>query len=244
MSHILLTILFAVSAVLCDSARAQGVVSVQETPAAQEEVPVRKTGAVRKVPEVVEAPDPADWYLAVGAGLSSTDALDWREGDVIGNIEVQKGANYAGALGFKVSEYLSTELEVSYRTARFDELSVIRSPSSDLGGGEDKVWGGMLNVNIVPFPGLDLTPFLTVGMGIGRHDVGIAPVTPIPGVAGVSDVAWMFAYQWGLGLNYDLKQDRQLWLGWRYFATQRPEIGATEFEYASHEIRIGMRQHF
>ena len=108
-------------------------------------------------------------------------------------------------------------------------------------------------------PGSPWSPFVGGGLGVARislNDVAITSLTllgvPIPLASPVplaDDDDWVFAYQVGAGIGYEVTPTTTISLGYRFFATADPDftgVDGTPFdaEYRSHNIEIGLRISF
>ena len=182
-------------------------------------------------------------FISGSFGLSIPNTADWNEApNLLGDIEFEKTTSFAGALGIRLSSYFSTEAEFSYRNTGLDELTVKNTGSAELND-DAKTWAGMLNAYLHIMPGSRISPYAMVGAGVARYQIDIDPVTGL-GVTGASGTDTVAAYQWGGGLNYNMSENSQVWLGYRFFGTDRPVINTTELDYTVHEIMLGYRRHF
>ena len=92
-------------------------------------------------------------------------------------------------------------------------------------------------------------PYLGIGLGGAR--VSAKGTEPTSG-AFVDDSDMVFAYQLAAGIGYAVSKGITIDLGYKYFATAKPEFdftadfggGKAEAEYASHNIFLGLRYGF
>ena len=90
-----------------------------------------------------------------------------------------------------------------------------------------------------------------VGAGIGYARVAAKGSEPTTGTF-VDDSDMVFAYQFAAGVGYVIGKEITLDLGYKYFATAKPEFefsagaggGKVEAEYSSHNIFLGLRYSF
>ena len=54
----------------------------------------------------------------------------------------------------------------------------------------------------------------------------------------------VFAYQVGLGADYNLSPATALFAGYRYFGTAKPDFDGLKADYSANEFRVGVRQKF
>lgn len=188
--------------------------------------------------------EPKKLYVSGALGFVIGNPADWQDNrnNLRGDIEIQKTGSFAGALGIRLNQHFAFDAEISYRNADLDEISVTGAGDGNLNG-YNKLWAGLLNGYFILMPKNDWSPYFSVGFGIARHEAEIDPV-PALGVTGGSSNDTVGAYQLGLGINYNMSKQTQLWTGYRYFGTDRPVIDGNEFEYTSHDIMVGLKRHF
>ena len=91
-----------------------------------------------------------------------------------------------------------------------------------------------------------LYPYLGVGIGGARDSL---KATDDVGTV-VDDDKFVFAYQLAAGVAYNVSKEVTLDLGYKYFATTKPEFedttggGKAKVEYMSHNIFLGLRYNF
>lgn len=196
------------------------------------------------------------WYVSGAAGWSIVPDSDftWSELSTIGSpttgeFALDNGANFAAAVGAKVNQNLRTEVEVSYRKANIDSVSLdgvgdVETFLAGLGvpvdiGGNVKTWALLLNGYYDFMPESRFHPYLSAGIGLARHNAKLS-------IGGVSDSAsdTKFAYQAGAGASYDLTSQTALFGGYRYLGSSDPNFDGVDAEYDAHEIRVGLRFSF
>jgi opacity protein-like surface antigen len=137
------------------------------------------------------------------------------------------------------------ELEYSHRTNRLDQARFADGVAPAGGNlmadsllvnfygvshGEDRSW----------------SPYVGAGLGAARIEASNLTVTGGPLS---SDSALVFAYQFGLGIDYALTERLSLDLGYRFFSSIRPkfsEVNGPPFkmDYLNHSVVLGLRVGF
>ncbi|HEX8042603.1 outer membrane protein [Candidatus Deferrimicrobium sp.] len=88
-------------------------------------------------------------------------------------------------------------------------------------------------------------PYLGVGIGGARDSLKVEN-----GGTLIDDDKFVFAYQAAAGVAFNVTQELALDLGYKYFATTKPEFeesaggGKAKVEYMSHNIFLGLRYSF
>lgn len=88
-------------------------------------------------------------------------------------------------------------------------------------------------------------PYLGGGLGVARDSLKATEA----GVTGIDDSKIVFAYQLATGVAYNVTKEVTLDLGYKYFATAKPEFevtggGKVKGEYMSHNIFLTARYNF
>lgn len=108
-------------------------------------------------------------------------------------------------------------------------------------GGDVDLWTGLANVYYDIDIGLSLMPYIGGGIGVARYSADLAA----PGGPALNDSDTVFAYQVSAGLGYAITPSTTIFGGYRYLATQDPEISSAganiETEYQSHNAQVGVR---
>jgi len=171
-----------------------------------------------------------------------------------GEFEFDTGYGVNAALGYSL-DGLRLEAELSYRQADFDQLSVdsitvagftITGLGSFDVDGDTSALGLMGNVWYDFDTGGKLRPFIGGGIGLARVDIDVASVGGAP--VGLSDHDYVFAYQAGAGVGYEISSNTVATLGYRFFGTSDPEFNSGGFtdetEVRTHNIELGLRFRF
>lgn len=177
------------------------------------------------------APTPAtlDFDAGLGANASvgySFDSNDWAAGGSILRIETE--------LLFKVDDT--------------DTVTVTGAGSFD-GTGDVSAFGVMANAWYELHTGWAWRPYLGAGVGIANislNNVGFRPAGAGADLGVVDDDDWVFAYQFGAGISYELSAHTILGLEYRMFATTDAElVNATgtsfDADYLSHNVGLFIR---
>jgi OmpA-OmpF porin, OOP family len=179
-------------------------------------------------------------YFAGALGLNILHDRNFSESTSgqSGGIGFNNGPSFSGALGLRVTENIRIEGELSYRNAGIAHVNFANG-NSVRSGSDIKTWLLMLNAYYdFSFNWHNISPYLTAGIGVARHNVAIDPVTGLtPGASG-SDTA--FAYQAGTGLKYRVNPDMALTGGYRYLGTSDINAGSYKIDYHAHEFRMGL----
>lgn len=202
----------------------------------------------------------AGWYVSGNAGghfLMDSDLVETGPNiSADGELEFDTGYGVNGAIGYGWNN-VRIEGEVSYRQADIDKITVnsvtvggtvfsgLGLVASDVDG-EVSSLGFMANGWYDFDTGTDWVPYVGVGVGTAQINAEISSIGSIPVSFDESD--WVFAYQAGLGMGFNVTSSATIQLGYRYFGTTDPEFesgGVTEeAEYRSHNVEVGLRIRF
>lgn len=182
------------------------------------------------------------YYLSIGAGVTHTSDSDWDDGTDTGSIDLSNAVNFAAAIGANVSDNARAELEVSYRNADLDSITLDGVGSADLNG-ELKTTVVLLNGYYDFMQGQKFRPFISAGIGLARHSGTVDAVGGL-GTPGVDATDTVFAFQAGIGASYAVSDQTDIWGGIRYLGSSDPDFDGLEAEYDAGEARIGLRFNF
>ena len=200
----------------------------------------------------------ADWYVSGNVGATQITDSDLSESgtgiSAEGELDFDTGYGVNGALGYGWNDF-RFEGEISYRQADIDSLTVdsvtvgniaVTSLGTFPVDGDVSSLGFMANGWYDFDTGTDWVPFVGGGVGTAQINADIGSVASIPVNFDESD--WVFAYQAGAGIGYNLSATATVQLGYRFFGTSDPEFesaGVTdEAEFHSHNIEVGVRFRF
>ncbi len=173
----------------------------------------------------------SDWYVSGSGGATFSSDIDI-SGTLNGKIEYDPGYNLGIAFGGKINDNARGEIELSYRTADLDTITVngATNNSSDV---EIETAAVMINFYYDMNIESNLAPYITAGLGYGRQEVTF-------GSTSGSDTG--FVYQVGAGANYAVSDTTNLFVDYRYFGSRDSEVNNVKFDgYSAHEIRVGVR---
>ena len=213
---------------------------------------------------VAQAQAADGWYVQLDAGAaflsdSTSTATDGAGNSITFDTEFDTGFGVHAALGHSWDPY-RLEAEVSYRRNDFDTFDITNVTAAGIGSfntaikldgdGDVSALGLMVNGWYDVNTGSPWRPFVGGGLGLARISVNDASAT----VLGVSvlladDDDWVFAYQAGAGVGYEVNPNTVISLGYRFFATADPDFTTVDgdpfdAEYQSHNIEIGVRFFF
>ena len=175
-------------------------------------------------------------YLSLGGGITLPTDSDFSGAVISTSADLDAGWVGSGAIGYKFSNDIRAEFELSNRSSDVDALSAASNGSGEIGVGS-----AMGNV-LYNFRGESaFTPYL--GLGIGLASVDVDGVQPVGGSV-LDDSDSVFAYQGIVGLGYRLGGRTQLFADYRYFATSDSSLStranvSVDSDYADHTFFFG-----
>ncbi len=221
-------------------------------------------GRGQAVPErVATAAEAASgWY--VSGGVSGQIVDDWRVNTsaVTGvptpatlDFDAGLGANASVGYSFDSNDWaaggsiLRIEAEALFKVDDTDTVTVTGAGSFD-GTGDVSAFGVMANAWYELHTGWAWRPYLGAGVGIANislNSVGLRPAAGAGADVGmVDDDDWVFAYQFGAGISYELSAKTIVGVEYRMFATTDAElVNATgtsfDADYLSHNVGLFIR---
>ncbi len=179
-------------------------------------------------------------YFAGYAGLNVFPAIAFDESLVgtSGEISMEKGYGFAGAIGFKLTPQVRIEGELSYLNSNMDGISLDGIGSFGLGGNiETKL--AMLNVYYdFDFTWKKVRPFVGAGIGYAWHE---GEVDDVSGFAVDSaDESSGYAWQVGGGARYPISDTLNLIGAYRYLDGADISFDGYDIDYGTHEFRLGL----
>lgn len=179
-------------------------------------------------------------YFAGYAGLNTFNDQPFEEstGNTSGELGLNNGQTFAGALGIRLSQFFRAEAELSYGKSTFTSIRHDNGGLSKLGG-QMKSYLSMLNIYYdFDVPTWQLQPFVSAGAGFYWHEGQIADGAG-PAVDLSSGDASGIAWQLGGGLKYRITPDFALSGGYRYVDGTDLDMGSYKIDYGAHEFRVG-----
>jgi len=179
-------------------------------------------------------------YFAGYMGLNTNSPGTFKESTTprSGEFKFDNATSYAGALGLRLDKKWRIEGEVSYRNTDFDNMNFDNVGTFKMNG-DLGTWLFMLNGYYdFDFKWKQVQPYVSGGVGIVHHSADIDDTSGLARDA--SDTSLGLAWQLGGGLKYRMSDDLAFTGGYRYLGTTDAEIGSYDFEYGSHEWRVGL----
>jgi outer membrane immunogenic protein len=177
-------------------------------------------------------------YITANFGMSFLMDSDFSEPGATGTLEYDPGFATSFAAGYNFGMF-RVEGEIGYQFNDIDKGTVNsgrRSFSGSVSGGDMTAYSLMANgyfdfLNTTPF-----TPFIIAGLGVAKLEIN--------DLGGYDFDDTVFAYQFGAGVGYAINHNFNIDLTYRYFATEDPEFGASQAEFASNNVYLGLRYNF
>ncbi|HEX7969094.1 MAG TPA: outer membrane beta-barrel protein [Stellaceae bacterium] len=217
-------------------------------------------GVVAGIVAVAPARAEGDWYVsAFGGGMFLEDADNTGNGNPLDFSSVMKtGYAYRAAFGAYRAPQVRVEGEVAYRRAGLDKLSVnndaglgAAAGSAPLAGsvaasGHVSAISAMLNAYYDYDTESRWRPYIDAGFGAARLSMKRVSAAGVPVVNAFDTV---FAYQFGLGIGYEVTKSLTIAADYRYFTTLDPtfkDAAGSSFnsEFTSHNLSLGLRYRF
>ncbi len=180
-------------------------------------------------------------YLAGYMGLNTHVEAEYTESTAStnGDLELENGFNFAGALGVRINKRLSFEAELAYRKSDVANLEVNGTDEDPLDG-EIKATTLLLNgVYNFDISWRDIYPFLTAGAGIIWHNGELIDVTGQ--IVDTSGDDMGFAWTLGGGIKYNVEEGTAFTASYRYLSSSEIGFENTTIDYSGHEFRLGVR---
>jgi opacity protein-like surface antigen len=139
------------------------------------------------------------------------------------------GFGFAGGVGYDFGDF-RVDAEVSYLNAGFAVTDSGVKPGNNPQKGGFTLFGGTANVWLDVDTGTAFVPYIGVGGG-GGYVSATAPKNAAVGLVDLSEKVfsgWVFAFQGGAGVVYELTDAIGLELGYRLFGIINPQLKSTE----------------
>jgi outer membrane autotransporter protein len=155
-----------------------------------------------------------------------------------GEIGIDDGKSFAGAIGFKLTPQLRIEGEFGQMMAEPSGISADSAGDATLSGSLDTKLA-MLNLYYdFDISWKKLRPFIGAGIGYAWHN------GDINGVSGsginISESSDGLIWQVGGGVRYPVTRDLNLIGAYRYLDGQNIKLGSYDIDYGAHEFRVGL----
>ena len=176
-------------------------------------------------------------YVSANAGVALLRDSALIE-TTVGKMESGTGMTSGLALGYRKGQ-IRIEEELSYQKNDIDKITFSGTSRAATG---DRTAASLLLNGYYDFVNAgSVTPFIGGGIGYTRikeNDAGYV------GQRTMNRHDTVFAFQLSAGLGYAIDNRTSLDLVYRYFRASNPQLGATEEEYRSNNIMIGIRYNF
>jgi len=183
------------------------------------------------------------FYIGVNGGLNVLGDSSLMNATPL-DINYDLGYLVEGSLGYDFGMF-RVDAEIAYKSTDSSELV---TPFGSLeADGSTSALSYMINGYFDIPTGLAVKPY--VGVGIGYATISLETGIPSlgPPLSGlVDDSDSVLAYQVSAGVGYEISRSTTLILGYRYFATDDPEMTTSvgnpfTTEYQTHEFVVGVR---
>lgn len=184
-------------------------------------------------------------YVDFSAGFPSDDPATLFDDDSAGTdfeFDLDTNAAFSGAIGLD-GGFFRNELEITFRDTEGILLQT-DPPSADAGSGSFDNISLMGNLYFdLPLPG-GFELFAGGGIGVVMFD-GDTNGTGSLATADFDDAGYGLAYQFKVGVAYELTRNLQLTAGYRFWAATEVDFGEFQLEdYEIHAIDFGLRLSF
>jgi opacity protein-like surface antigen len=157
---------------------------------------------------------------------------------------------YIGGTGGYDFGFLRLEAELSYRNAPFDTITFSDTTRFNNVNGDLDVYATMFNVFFDAHNSTPVTPYVGGGIGFATLHLSNTFVNSPSFFGGLyqdsSDT--VFASQVGAGLDIALNNRFSLDVGYRYFITERANLGSnlisSNLKFESHNMMVGFKAKF
>ena len=183
-------------------------------------------------------------YVSVNLGMAKASDSDVTDSSLPGeaiDMEYDAGFVLGAALGYHFGS-IGFEGEVAYQKTDLDKISLLGSTSSL--GGDGSALSFLVNgYYAFVFGKMPLRPYLSAGFGLAQLSINNLS---IPGSSQLdwSDDDFVFAYQVGAGLEFDLGNKFSIGAKYRFFGTSDPEFKTTDTDFASHNVMLVIKRSF
>jgi opacity protein-like surface antigen len=187
-------------------------------------------------------------YLSVHVGPSWLSDADLDGSDpgirLRSEVEFDTGIRLGGALGYDFGEF-RVEGQFGYHSHELEEVTDIQVngvPQGDLDADGDLdafilLANGLYDIDT----GTQLTPYLGAGIGFAFLEVDDLSISGI--LVGDEDDT-VFAYQLSGGVAYEITEQIDADLSYRFTATSEPDFDGVESDYLSHNLVAAIRLSF
>ncbi|MGB4107570.1 MAG: outer membrane beta-barrel protein [Alphaproteobacteria bacterium] len=180
-------------------------------------------------------------YFAGYMGLNSFPAMEFTETTTPadGELFMEDGISFAGAIGFKLTPQFRVEAELSRLSADMNSVDIVNLGSFEVGGDLDSTIA-MINLYYdFDFNWKKIKPFIGAGIGYGWHE---GTIDDVGGLAvNTSSESSGYVWQVGGGVRYPISESLSFISAYRYVDGADLAFGDYEkIDTGSHEVRIGL----
>lgn len=184
-------------------------------------------------------PASAQWYVSghIGPNFQSDSLfVDLTDGDaLVADFDVGFLFGFEG--GMTIAKKFRVGGEITHRGNDVDNFK----GGANLFGAEMSSWAFMGNFWWdIPVRG-KFRPY--IGGGVGLANVSAEGINS-SGVTVIDDSDTVFAFQFGVGVGFEVMPKVEITAEYRYFTTSDPEFGVVEAEYTTHSLLFGGRYRF
>lgn len=153
-------------------------------------------------------------------------------------LQTKIGFGVAGVYGWLFDTNWRAEIELGHRELALDQVG---SPLGTSLNGDLSITTGFVNV-LHDFRGESfITPYVGIGVGGAYHQFDVGAIGDGPPDFGVRD-EFSIVYQAMLGLNFEVGEDVDIFTGYRFMGTIRPDYEAIKLERLDiHHFEMGVK---
>lgn len=182
-------------------------------------------------------------YVGGNVGAHQPQSSDVsRAGGNGGGVDLKSGFAGAAAVGYAFGNGLRAEVELAHRASKAKSGALGQAASGKLDATSVMV-NGLYDIAT----GTDFVPYLGAGLGAAR--LRADNFGALPGGVTVGGNDTVFAYQGIAGVDYHVDANVAIGASYRYFATQKANIGTSagdtaKIPYRDHAVLLGIRWNF
>lgn len=163
-------------------------------------------------------------YAKLSGGAIIPEDIDGTVGGSTGTLTFDTGWTVSGAIGYRLSQWVSIEGEVGYLDASLDKFK-FGGVDYNLDGDFSSVLG-LVNLNLHPSTGA-FDPYIGAGIGAAHSKIDLNSINGTP--VNESDSSTDFAAQGTVGLNYAVSAGTSIGAQYRYLWTDTGGNGTDAF---------------
>jgi opacity protein-like surface antigen len=193
------------------------------------------------------------FYVEIRGGMAAPQTIDLNDIDVgsqlasevygLGKLHYKVGGAGGLAGGYQISNHFRTELEVSFRTAKYDKID-FRDIANTPVSGKASSLTSMVNAYYDVRMSADqpIVPYVGGGLGVGwvKYDPSL------PGAPGLDEDQVSLAWNAGFGIYWRIVEGIGITGGYRYVGSTKLEFKLdngddVEMPFGMHETTVGVR---